>query len=51
MGNINQNKFQTQKIDNVADETVAEQLDAENIANQLHNKTMNKREWSNEEKL
>ena len=50
MGDIDQ-IFQTQKIDDVADETVVEQPDAENIASQLHNKTMNKREWSNEEKL
>ena len=29
MGDINQNQFQTQKIHDGADETVAEQVDAE----------------------
>ena len=37
MGDINQDQFQTQKIYDVAVETVVEQVDAENIARQLHN--------------
>ena len=54
MGGINQNQFQTQKIHDGADETVAEQVDAENIATQLHNSNvhiMNKGEWMNKEKF
>ena len=54
MGDINQDQFQTQKIYDVAVETVVEQVDAENIARQLHNNNVyiiNKGEWTNEEKL
>ena len=36
MGDIDQNQFQTQQTHDVANETVAEQVDAENIANELH---------------
>ena len=46
--------FKLNKIHDVADETVAEQVDAENIASQSHNNNvhiMNKGEWTNEEKL
>ena len=32
MGDIDQNQFQTQQTHDVADETVAEKVDAENIA-------------------
>ena len=54
MGDIDQKQFQTQKIHDVAHETVAEQVDPENIACQLHNNNvhiMNKGEWANEGKL
>ena len=54
MGDIEQNQFQSQQTHDVANETVAEEVDAENIASQLHNKNvhiMNKEEWTNEEKL
>ena len=54
MGDIDQNQFQSQQTHDVANETVAEQVDAENIASQLHNKNvhiMNKEEWRKEEKL
>ena len=54
MGGIDQNQFQSQQTHDVANETVAEQVDAENIASQLHNKNvhiMNKEEWRKEEKL
>ena len=53
MGHIDQNQFQTQQTHDLANETVAEQVDAENIASQLHNNNahiMNKGEWTNEEK-
>ena len=36
MGDIDQNQFQTQQTHDVANETVAEQVDVENIANELH---------------
>ena len=54
MGDIDQNQFQSQQTHDVANETVAEQVDAENIASHLHNKNvhiMNKEEWRKEEKL
>ena len=54
MGDIDQNQFRTQQTHDVANETVAEQVDAENIASQLHNNDvhiMNKQEWMNKEKL
>ena len=54
MANMDQNQFQTQKIHDVANETVAEQVDAEDIASQLHDNNvhiMNKEEWTNKEKL
>lgn len=53
MGDIDQNKFQTQQIYDIA-EQVAEQADAENRASKLHNNNvhiMNKGEWTNKEKL
>ena len=37
MGDIDQNQFQTQQTHEIANETVAEHIDAENIASQLHN--------------
>lgn len=52
MGDIDQNKFQTQQIYDIA-EQVAEQADAENRASKLHNnnvRIMNKGEWTNKEK-
>ena len=54
MGDIDKKQFQTQKIHDAADKTVAEQVDAANIASQLHNNNvhiMNKGEWTNEGKL
>ena len=54
MVNMDQNQFQTQQIHNVANETVAEQVDAEDIASQLYNNNvhiMNKEEWTNKKKL
>ena len=51
---IDQNQFQPQQTHDVANETVAEQADAESIASQLHNinvHIMNKEGWTNEEKL
>ena len=53
MGNIDQSQFQTQQTHEVANETVAEQVDAKNITIPLHNNVhiMNKEEWTNEEKL
>lgn len=53
MGDIDQNKFQTQQIYDIA-EQVAEQADAENRASKLHNNNVritNKGEWTNKEKL
>ena len=53
MGDIDQNKFQTQQIYDIA-EQVAEQADAENRASKLHNnnvRIMNIGEWTNKEKL
>lgn len=53
MGDIDQNKFQTQQLYDIA-EQVAEQADAENRASKLHNnnvRIMNKGEWTNKEKL
>ena len=47
MGDIHQNQFQTQQTHDVANEAVAEQVDAENTASQLHNNKvhiMNKRQ-------
>ena len=37
MGDNDQNRFQTQQTHDVSNETVAEQVDAESIASQLHN--------------
>ena len=37
MGDIDQNQFQTQQTHEIANETVAEHTDAENIASQLDN--------------
>ena len=54
MSDIDQNQFQPQQTHDVANETVAEQADAESIASQLHNinvHIMNKEGWTNEEKL
>ena len=54
MGDVDQNQFQPQQTHDVANETVAEQVDAENIASQLHKNNVhiiNKGEWTNEEKL
>ena len=54
MRDIDQNQFQPQQTHDVANETVAEQADAESIASQLHNinvHIMNKEGWTNEEKL
>ena len=54
MGDIDQNQFQPQQTHDVANETVAEHGDVENIVSQLHNDNvhiMNKGEWTNEEKL
>ena len=54
MGDIDQNQFQTQQTHDIVNETVAEQVDAENIASQLYNNNvhiMNIGEWTNEEKL
>ena len=54
MGDIDQNQFQPQQTHDVANETVVEKVDAENIASQSHNNDvhiMNKGEWMNEEKL
>ena len=51
MGDIDQNQFQTQQTHGVANETVAEQVEAENIASQLRKNNvhiMNKGEWTNE---
>ena len=45
---------QTQQVHDVANEAVAEQVNAENTASQLHNKnfhTLNKGEWTKKEKL
>ena len=36
MGDITQNQYQTQQTHDVANETVVEQVDVENIASQLH---------------
>ena len=54
MGDIDQNQFRSQQTRDVANETVAEQVDAENIASQLRNNDVhiiNKQEWMNKEKL
>ena len=54
MGDIDQNQFQPQQTHDVANETVAEQVDAENIASQLQNKNvhiMSKGELTKKEKL
>ena len=54
MGDIDQNQFQPQQTHDVANGTVVEQVDAENIASQLHNNNvciMNKGEWTNKQKL
>ena len=54
MRDIDQNQFQPQQTHDVANETAAEQADAESIASQLHNinvHIMNKEGWTNEEKL
>ena len=45
---------QTQQVHDLANEAVAEQVNAENTASQLHNKnfhTLNKEEWTKKEKL
>ena len=54
MGDIDQMQFQTQQTHDVANQTGAEQVDAENTSNQLHENnvhSINKGEWMNEEKL
>ena len=54
MGDIDQNQFQPQQTHDAANRTVAEQGDAENIANQLHNNNVhivNEGKWTNGEKL
>ena len=54
MGDNDQNRFQTEQTHDVANETVAEQVDAESIASQLHNNNvhiMKKGEWAYEEKM
>ena len=54
MGDIIQNQFQPQQTHDVANETVAEQVHAENVTSELHNNNvhiMNKGEWTDEEKL
>ena len=54
MRDCDQNPFQPQQTHDVSNGTVAEQVDAENIASQLHNKNihiMNKGEQTNKEKL
>ena len=54
MGDNDQNRFQTQQTHDVSNETVAEQVDAESIASQLHNNNfhiMKKGEWAYEEKM
>ena len=51
MGDINQNQFQTQQTHDVANEAIAEQVVAQNIASQLHNNnvhSMSKGERRNE---
>ena len=52
MGDIDQNQFQTQQTHDVANETVAEQVEAENVASQLRKSNvlhiMNKGECTNE---
>ena len=53
MGDINQNQIKTQQTHDAANEIVAEQVDAENIASQLHSNNIhirNKGEWTNKEK-
>ena len=53
MGDITQNQYQIQQTHNVANKTVAEQVDVENIASQLHSNNvhiMNKEEWTNKKK-
>ena len=40
MRDCDQNPFQPQQTHDVSNETVAEQVDAENIASQLHNKNI-----------
>ena len=54
MGDNDQNRFQTEQTDEVANEIVAEQVDTESIASQLHNNNdqiMKKGEWAYEEKM
>ena len=54
MGNIDHSQFQTHQTHKVANKTVAEQVDAKNIAIPLHNNNvhiMNKGEWTKDEKL
>ena len=54
MGDNDQNRFQTEQTDDVANEIVAEQVDAESIASQLHNNNvhiMKKGEQAYEEKM
>ena len=53
-GDNDQNQFQTQQTRDVANETLAEQVDSENIPSQLHSNNvyiMNKGEWTNEGKM
>ena len=54
MGDIDQNQFHTQQTYDIGNETVAQQVDAQNLASQLHKNNvhiMNKREWTDKEKL
>ena len=54
MGDIDQNQFHTQQTYDIGNETVAQQVDAQNLASQLHKNNvhiMNKGEWTDKEKL
>ena len=54
MGDIDQNQFHTQQTYDIANKTVAQQVDAQNLASQLHKNNvhiMNKGEWTDKEKL
>ena len=54
MADINQNQFQTLQTHDIANNAVAEQLDAENTASQLHNNNvhnMNKGKRTNKGRL
>ena len=54
MGDIDQNQFHTEQTYDIANKTVAQQVDAQNLASQLHKNNvhiMNKGEWTDKEKL